>query len=151
MLSVSSQRKYNFYHQNTFLDASRANSRNIIGRNPLMAIPLSANQDLTPMLRRTLVKSSFKCDKANEHNFKKRIFKLCRIYEIMQCIFCIPNSWFLLYFSYQPFVVYIFTCVFLARVGSQLLDSKQFEFRFLTFIHYEHYKDLLQRIRKTAR
>ena len=51
VLSVSSQRKYNFYHQNTFLDAFRTNSRNIIGRNPSMVIPLVANQDLTPMLQ----------------------------------------------------------------------------------------------------
>ena len=50
VLSVSSQRKYNFYHQNTLLDAFRTNSRNIIGRNPSMVIPLLANQDLTPML-----------------------------------------------------------------------------------------------------
>ena len=39
-----------FHHQNTFLDAFRTNSRNIIGRNPSMVIPLLANQDLTPML-----------------------------------------------------------------------------------------------------
>ena len=50
VLSVSSQRKYNFYHQNTFLDAFQTNSRNIIGRNASMVIPLLANQDLTPML-----------------------------------------------------------------------------------------------------
>ena len=50
LLSVSSQRKYNFYHQNTLLDASRTNPRSIIGRNPSMVIPLLANQDLTPML-----------------------------------------------------------------------------------------------------
>ena len=50
MLSVSSQRKHNFYLQNTLLDAFRMNSRNIIGRNPSMVIPLLANQDLTPML-----------------------------------------------------------------------------------------------------
>ena len=50
VLSVSSQRKYNFYHQNMLLDAFRTNSRNIIGRNTSMAIPLLANQDLTPML-----------------------------------------------------------------------------------------------------
>ena len=50
MLSVSLQRKYNFYHQNTLLDAFRMNSRDIIGRNPSMVIPLLANQDLTPML-----------------------------------------------------------------------------------------------------
>ena len=50
VLSVSSQRKYDFYHQNALLDAFRTNSRNIIGRNPSMVIPLLANQDLTPML-----------------------------------------------------------------------------------------------------
>ena len=50
MLSVSSQRNYNFYHQNTLFDAFRTNSRNIIGRNPSMVSPLLANQDLTPML-----------------------------------------------------------------------------------------------------
>ena len=50
VLSVSSQIKYHFYHQNTLLDAFRRNSRNIIGRNPSMVIPLLANQDLTPML-----------------------------------------------------------------------------------------------------
>ena len=49
VLSVSLQRKYNFYHQNTLLDAFRTNSRNITGRNPSMVIPLIANQDLTPM------------------------------------------------------------------------------------------------------
>ena len=47
------KRKCNFCHQNTFLDAFRTNSRNIIGRNPSMVIPLLANQDLTPMLRDT--------------------------------------------------------------------------------------------------
>ena len=50
VLSGSSQRKYNFYHQSTLLDAFRTNSRNIIGSNPSMVIPLLANQDLTPML-----------------------------------------------------------------------------------------------------
>ena len=50
VLSVSLQRKYNFYHQNTLVDAFRMNSRNIIGRNPSMVIPLLVNQDLTPML-----------------------------------------------------------------------------------------------------
>ena len=50
VLLVSSQRQYNFCHQNTFLDFFRTNSRNIIGRNLLMVIPLLANQDLTPML-----------------------------------------------------------------------------------------------------
>ena len=46
VLSVSSQRKYNFYHQNALLTAFRTNSRNIIGRNSSMVIPLLANQDL---------------------------------------------------------------------------------------------------------
>ena len=50
VLSVSSQRKYNFCHQNTHLDAFRMNSHKVIGRNPSMVIPLLANQDLTPML-----------------------------------------------------------------------------------------------------
>ena len=54
MLSVSSQRKYNFYHQNTLVDAFRTSSRNIIGRKPSMVIPLLANQDLTPMLSECL-------------------------------------------------------------------------------------------------
>ena len=58
MLSVSSQRKYNFYHQNALLDAFRTNSRNIIGRNPSMVIPLLANQDLTPMLLRATANES---------------------------------------------------------------------------------------------
>ena len=57
MLSVSSQRKYNFYHQKTLLDAFRTNSRNIIGRNPSKVIPLLANQDMTPMLCITLAKA----------------------------------------------------------------------------------------------
>ena len=50
VLSVSSQRKYNFYRQNTLLNAFRTNSRNVIGRASSMVIPLLANQDLTPML-----------------------------------------------------------------------------------------------------
>ena len=50
VLSVSSQSKYIFYHQNTLLDTFRTNSRNVIGRNPSMKIPLLANQDLTLML-----------------------------------------------------------------------------------------------------
>ena len=50
VLLVSSQRKDSFYHKNSLLDAFRTNSRNIIGRNPSMVIPLPANQDLTPML-----------------------------------------------------------------------------------------------------
>ena len=49
VLSVFSQRKYNFCHQNKLLDAFRTNSRSISGRNPSMVIPLLANQDLTPM------------------------------------------------------------------------------------------------------
>ena len=55
VLSVSLQRKYNFYHKNTLLDAIRTNSRNIIGRNPSMVIPFIANQDLTPMLALSVV------------------------------------------------------------------------------------------------
>ena len=50
MLSVLLQRKYNFYHQNMIFDAFRTNSRNIIGKNLSMVIPLLANQALTPML-----------------------------------------------------------------------------------------------------
>ena len=50
VLSVSLQRKNNFYHHNTLLDAFRTNFRNIIGRNPSMVIPFLANQDLTPVL-----------------------------------------------------------------------------------------------------
>ena len=50
VLSVSLQREYNFYQQNTFLDAFRTNSRMIIGRDPSMVIPLLANEDLTPIL-----------------------------------------------------------------------------------------------------
>ena len=54
VLSVFSQKEYNFYHQNKLLDAFRSNSRNIIGRNSSMVIPLLANQDLTPMLGKVL-------------------------------------------------------------------------------------------------
>ena len=50
VLSVSSQRKYDFYRHNKLLYAFQTNSRNIIGRNPSVVIPLLANQDLTPML-----------------------------------------------------------------------------------------------------
>ena len=50
VLSVFSHRKYTFYHQNTFLDVYRTNSRNIIGRIPSIVIPFLTNQDLTPML-----------------------------------------------------------------------------------------------------
>ena len=50
VLSVSLQRNYNFYNQNTFLDAFLTNSRNIIGRNPSTVIPLLVNQDWTPIL-----------------------------------------------------------------------------------------------------
>ena len=49
MLSVSLQRKYNFNHPNTLLDDFQTNSRNIIGMNLSMVIPLLANQDLTPV------------------------------------------------------------------------------------------------------
>ena len=55
VLSVFSQRKYTFYLQNMLLDEFRTNSRNIIGRNPSMVIPMLANQDLTPMLHRVSV------------------------------------------------------------------------------------------------
>ena len=55
VLSISSQRQYNFYHQNMLLDAFPTNSRNIIGRNPSMVIPLLANQDLTPMLAEVML------------------------------------------------------------------------------------------------
>ena len=65
VLSVSLKRKYNFYHQNTLLDAFRTNSRNIIGRNPSMVIPLLANQDLTPML---LVPTSIRRQFTNLYN-----------------------------------------------------------------------------------
>ena len=57
VLSVPSQRKYNFYDQNTLLDAFRTNSRNIIGRNPSMVIPLLANQNLTPILTHIPIKA----------------------------------------------------------------------------------------------
>ena len=60
VLSVSLQRKYNFYHQNILLDAFRMNSRNVIGRNPLMVIPLLANQDLTPMLYLVVAVNSYR-------------------------------------------------------------------------------------------
>ena len=70
VLSVSSQRKCNFHHQNTLLDAFRMNSRNVIGRNPLIVIPLLTNQDLTPMLKyRTLSRD-------NSFHFSKHPFLL---------------------------------------------------------------------------
>ena len=69
VLSVPSQRKYNFYHQNTLFDAFRTNSRNIIGRNPSMVIPFLANQDLTPMLVRAL------CMEPGVHSYYKRYDK----------------------------------------------------------------------------
>ena len=50
VFSVSLQRKYNFYHKNMLLGPFRTNYHIIIGRNPLMVIPLLANQDLAPML-----------------------------------------------------------------------------------------------------
>ena len=56
VVSVSSHIKYNFCHQNTIIDAFRAKSRNIIGRNPSMVIPLLANQDLMSMLLQTVLK-----------------------------------------------------------------------------------------------
>ena len=52
VLSVSLEGKYTFYHQSMLLNAFQANSQNTIGRNPLMVIPLLANQDLTLMLLR---------------------------------------------------------------------------------------------------
>ena len=74
MLSVSSQRKYNFYHQNTLLDAFRTNSRNIIGRNPSMGIPLLANQDLMPMLFSCVRK--FLCC-VHSHDRRRLIYEHC--------------------------------------------------------------------------
>ena len=73
VLSVSLQGKCNFYHQNTLLDAFRTNSRNIIGRNPSMVIPLVANQDLTTMLADTC-----KCTQIRNTLFVIEIFKLER-------------------------------------------------------------------------
>ena len=61
VLSVSLQRKYNFYLQNTLLDAFRTNSRNLFGRNTLMVIPLLANQDLTPMLIKHIQGRTINC------------------------------------------------------------------------------------------
>ena len=43
-------KKVQFLPPNTLLDAFRMYSRNAIGRNPSMVIPVLANQDLTPML-----------------------------------------------------------------------------------------------------
>ena len=60
VLSVSSHRKYIFYYQNTLLDAFRTNSRNIIGRNSSMVIPLLANKDLTPMHQTARLMHKFK-------------------------------------------------------------------------------------------
>ena len=79
VLSVSSRRKYNFYHQNTLLDAFRTNSRNIIGRNPSMVIPLLATQDLTPMLtmpKEIKVPSFHTLDR--RLNFKNHVSNLCK-------------------------------------------------------------------------
>ena len=53
VLSVSSQRKCSFYHQNMSLGVFRTNSRNSICRNSSKVIPLLANQDLTPMLNKS--------------------------------------------------------------------------------------------------
>ena len=53
---------YQFFAKNVHylppIHASRANSGNIVGRNPLMVIPLLANQDLTSMLSRIRVVTS---------------------------------------------------------------------------------------------
>ena len=73
VLSVSSQRKYNFYHQNTLLDAFRMSSRNTIGRNPSIVIPLLANQDLTPMLYETVKESKSNGSKATMHSALERV------------------------------------------------------------------------------
>ena len=74
MLSVSSQRKYNFYNQNTLLDGFRTNSRNIIGRNPAMVIPLLANQDLMPMLS-VLVDKGVPCKIPSESHAMRELRK----------------------------------------------------------------------------
>ena len=58
VLSVFSPGKYTFYHKNMLLDTFQMNSLTIIGRNPLMVIPLLANQDLMPML---VVPATAKC------------------------------------------------------------------------------------------
>ena len=47
--------RFDIFLDSAFLDAFRTNSRNIIGRNPSMVIPLLANQDLTPMLSSTKI------------------------------------------------------------------------------------------------
>ena len=64
--SVFPQRKYTFCHQNMLLNAYRTNSRNIIGKNPSMVIPLLAKQDLTPLLypiiNKKEVLSSTRCE-----------------------------------------------------------------------------------------
>ena len=80
VLSVSSQRKFNFYHQNALLDAFRTNSRNISGRNPSMVIPLLANQDLTPMQFYTDCDSYF------------QLKKDCVLYSHMFAIKCDLNA-----------------------------------------------------------
>jgi len=54
VLSVFSQRECAFYHRNTLLDAFRTNSCSVVGRNRSMVIPLLANQDLTPMLAKSV-------------------------------------------------------------------------------------------------
>ena len=64
VLSVSLQITYNFYNQNKFLDALRTNSRNIIGRNPSMVIPLLANRDLTPMFPNPLLSGEYEVNKS---------------------------------------------------------------------------------------
>ena len=69
MLSVSAK-KVHFYHQNTHLDTSQTNYRNIIGRNPSMVIPLLANQDLTPMLPGIVRESSITLMQVREKKTK---------------------------------------------------------------------------------
>ena len=66
VLSVSLQRRYNFYHQNMLLGAFQRNSCNIIDRNPSMVIPLLANQDLMPVLAYTIDKK-YSTKKSNCH------------------------------------------------------------------------------------
>ena len=76
VISLSSQRKDTFYHQNKLLDAFRTDSRNIIGRNPLMVNPLLANPDLTPMQRTiegTFTINQLKCSQQTFGNFESTL------------------------------------------------------------------------------
>ena len=86
VLSVSSQRKYTFYHQNMLLDAFRKSSRNIIGRNPSMVIPLLAKQDLTPMLSDNRICISEQVN-LYKYYFLSLLFYLNR--EVYDCILAI--------------------------------------------------------------